>query len=148
MYVRLFYENIIPAVVEKDRLSVLRVLKAFQYSKAPENCWWVINCFEAALAIYFLDRRIIESLWEDSKGDLVPASYLDSSVPVSWSLHESDVPDICKGSFTSNGRQIAFRGVMTDEQRDTLIEKLKDGSYRKDVELLYRRTRLIPRETT
>jgi hypothetical protein len=147
-YVRLFYENIIPAVEKKDPISVLKVLKAFQYSKAPENCWWVINCFEAALAIYFLDRGIIEKLWEDSKGDLVPASYLDSSVPAVWTLPESDVPDVCKGSFTSDGKQITFRGVMTDEQRDALIEKLKDVNCRKDVELLCHQTRLIPRETT
>src|SRR5271157_4121103 len=118
MYVRLFYENIIPAVVEKDRLSVLRVLKAFQYSKAPENCWRVINCFEAALAIYFLDREIIESLWADSEADALPDSYIHSSVPVSWGSVEFHVPEICRDRFWFDGQQIAFWGVMTDEQKE------------------------------
>lgn len=148
-YVRLFYENIIPAVVKRDRISVLRVLKAFQYSKAPENCWWVINCFETALAIYFLDRKIINSLWEDSKTDTVPTSYLDSSVSVSWPSQKFfNVPAICQDSFRFDGAQIAFRGVMTDEQKEALIKELNDKSYRKDIESLYRQSRLIPKETT
>src|SRR5664279_3426397 len=148
-YVKLFYENIIPAVVEKDRMSVLRVLKAFQYSKAPENCWWVINGFETALVIYFLDCEIIESFWADSENaDPLPASYINSSMQVSWGLREFHVPAICKDSFTFDGKQIAFRGVMTDEQKEALLEQLQEEDYREDIELLCRRSRLIPRRTT
>ncbi len=147
-YVRLFYENIVPAVLNKDRTSTLRVLKAFQYSKEPDNCWWVINCFETALAIYFLDREIIKNLWKESANDPVPASYMDSSVPVSWSFQEFKVPPICRDCFKFDGMHILFRGVMTDEQREALISELRGESRRKDIELLYRRSRVIPKETT
>jgi hypothetical protein len=150
-YMKLFYENIIPAVVNKDQMSVLRVLKAFQYSKAPENCWWVINGFETALAIYFLDPEVIKGLWKDSEADPEPASYIDSSVPVSWGSREFYVPAICKDSFTFDGARIVFRGVMADAQKEALFEALKEEDYRrnrKDIELLCHRSRLIPRKTT
>jgi hypothetical protein len=32
-YVKMFYESIIPAVVDKDKEKILRILKSFQYSK-------------------------------------------------------------------------------------------------------------------
>ena len=60
-YVRVFYENIIPAVLDKDEEKTLRVLKTFQYSKL--NRFSMVNCFEIALAIYFLDADVIENLW-------------------------------------------------------------------------------------
>jgi len=36
-YTRMFYENIIGAVVDDDELKTLGVLKAFQFSKCPQN---------------------------------------------------------------------------------------------------------------
>lgn len=66
-FVRMFYENIIPAVMEKDRERTLSVLKAF-WGDSNRNKFSIIvvssivNCFEAALAIYFLDPDIIRSL--------------------------------------------------------------------------------------
>ena len=39
-YVKMFYELIIPAVMQNDEESVLTVLKAFQFSKAPDNCYF------------------------------------------------------------------------------------------------------------
>lgn len=64
-YVKMFYENIIPAVLEKNEEKTLRVLKSFQYSKT--NRFFMINCFETALAIYFLDTKVIKKLWEKAE---------------------------------------------------------------------------------
>jgi len=67
-YIRMFYENIIPAVIdgeEGNRDNVLDVLKAFEFSKAPMNRYIIINCFEAAVAINFLNPVFIEEFWRD-----------------------------------------------------------------------------------
>jgi len=68
-YCRMFYENILPAVLEKEpeikREHALQALQAFQLGEAPEHRYQIINCFEVALAIYFLDAGVIEELWND-----------------------------------------------------------------------------------
>ena len=59
-YVCEFYNHIIPAIVDRDRGSTSHVLKAFADS---ENGGWpfsIVNCFEATLAIYFLDPTLVE----------------------------------------------------------------------------------------
>ena len=52
-YVRMFYENIIPAVVEDDSERILMTLKAFQFSKEPEHRYSIINCFENSIGYLF-----------------------------------------------------------------------------------------------
>ena len=60
-YAKMFYESIIPAVLDDDPEKVLTILKCLQYNtKAPETDWGVINCFEAVLAIYFLKPKTIQ----------------------------------------------------------------------------------------
>ena len=67
---KMFYEHIIPAVLQNDEESVLTVLKAFQFSN--ENSYnLIINCFEAALPIYFLNPGIVEKLWPSISSTLV-----------------------------------------------------------------------------
>ena len=61
-YVKKFYENIIPAVEDDNPDNVLAVLNAFKFSKASEHRFLVINSFEAALAIYFLNPKTIKGL--------------------------------------------------------------------------------------
>ncbi len=61
-YLKKFYENIIPAVEEDNPDNVLAVLNAFKFSKAQEHRILVINSFEAALAIYFLNPETIKGL--------------------------------------------------------------------------------------
>lgn len=61
-YTKMFYENIIPAVTTKRIDRVADVLMAFGFSKAPEHRYLVINAFEAAIAVYFLDPNIIREL--------------------------------------------------------------------------------------
>ncbi len=73
-YIKMFYENIIPAVMKKNcEEHILMVLKAFQFSKA-HNCYHIINCFEKALAIYFLDQDIITELWTKLQWTPLPVS--------------------------------------------------------------------------
>jgi hypothetical protein len=63
-YARLFYNNIIPAVLDEDRTNTQMVLEALQLREAPESCFLIINCFEAALAIYFLNPDIVKDQWQ------------------------------------------------------------------------------------
>lgn len=65
-YVTLFYDNIIPAVTRADSESISAVLKALQFGTLLESRFPIINCFEAALAIYFLDRGKVLDVWEHS----------------------------------------------------------------------------------
>jgi hypothetical protein len=68
-YCRMFYENILPAVLAEDpeskRGHTLLALRAFQLSEAPVDRHQIINCFEVALAVYFLDAGIVKKLWAD-----------------------------------------------------------------------------------
>jgi hypothetical protein len=63
-YARLFYNNIIPAVLEEDGEKTQMVLEALQLREAPESRFLIVNCFEAALAIYFLNPDIVKAQWD------------------------------------------------------------------------------------
>lgn len=54
-YVRRFYGNIVPAVEKRDPASIQRVLEALKTGHGLGYRYHVVNCFEAALLIYFLD---------------------------------------------------------------------------------------------
>lgn len=66
-YVKRFYENIVPAVEKNEPKWVSRVIDAFRLSKAPENRYLIINCFETALAIYFLNPITIRNCSKNIK---------------------------------------------------------------------------------
>jgi hypothetical protein len=120
MYVKMFYDNIIPAVLEGDlhlkKEKTLRILKAFQYSKV--NRFIIINCFETALAIYFLDSDIINDLWYES------SSVETASWPKNFNnyLNES-----LKDKFEYNSGRIHFKGEMEDEEKEDLIRALNEA---------------------
>ena len=59
IYTRMFYENIIPAVMKNSFDNILPIIKAFQFSERQENGYQIINCFEAALVIYFINSESI-----------------------------------------------------------------------------------------
>lgn len=61
-YVTLFYDNIIPAVIDKNNKNLSSVFEAFRFSKSPENRYLIINSFEAAIAIYFIDKEYLLSI--------------------------------------------------------------------------------------
>ena len=149
-YVKLFYDNIIPASREKNLENILGVLKAFQYSKAPENRWIIINCFEVAVAIYFLDKDIIEKIWQDSKEKLVPELVRVCTVPVKDWSPTFEIPKDCKDSFKYDETElkIIFSGLMTEKQKDALLKMVKKESHIAAIKALFEKSRLIHEETT
>lgn len=67
-YTKKFYENIISAVEDSDRESCATVLLALQHGGTWPDFPDIINCFEAAVAISFLDAALIHDLWRSSPG--------------------------------------------------------------------------------
>ncbi|GAB6041061.1 hypothetical protein [Endothiovibrio diazotrophicus] len=57
-----FYDNIIPAVVEQNGDSTREVLEALGMRKGFEHNQEIVNCFEMAVAIYFLDTDLIKNI--------------------------------------------------------------------------------------
>lgn len=143
-YVRMLYENIIPAVIEKDECKTLMVLRAFQYNKAPENRYLIINCFETAIAICFLDQDIIQNLWK-SKRDLCGFSMV---LVKDWP--EDIDSSICEERFRfdSKEQQIICEGEMTEEEKNSLIDQLSRDDHKKAVAALFYQSRLDPKEIT
>ena len=64
LYVRLFYDNIVDAVLKGTEQKVMNVLKAFEFSVRPENSFHLINCFEMSIAINFLNKSQVSALWK------------------------------------------------------------------------------------
>ena len=54
-YIQEFYRNIIPAVEEHDKSSITCILKLFKWDESSDNLSYLINCFEAAIVIYFVE---------------------------------------------------------------------------------------------
>ena len=59
-YTKLYYENIIPAVIEADETAADAVFQAFDYSL--KGAHRIINTFEMAIAIYFLPIKALARL--------------------------------------------------------------------------------------
>lgn len=147
-YVKMFYENIIDAVIKDEEEKVLTVLKAFQYSKAKENGWWIINSFEAALAIYFLNPIRIETLWKKAVDKPKPTSSVETEEKVQSWPEEIIVPKECEDKFVATGETIMYNGVMTELIMNTLLEQLNNEEQKKAVKRLFDKSRLIHKETT
>lgn len=154
-YTKMFYENIIPAVVEKDSESVLQVLKAFQYSKTQR--FFIINCFETALAIYFLNPDIIKSLWADAAQEPIPESTVESFVEVYDWPQKFKIGELCEDKIEVDldWNRISFKGVMSDSEKKELLDALNtatEGNPKTEhitaIEKLYSQSRLIHEETT
>lgn len=67
-YCKLYYPNIIPAIKGSDE-HTLKVLQAFARGRGTSNRPEIIDCFEAAVGIAFLDGVRIESLWRTGQID-------------------------------------------------------------------------------
>jgi hypothetical protein len=128
LYTGMFYENIIPAVIENNEDKTVMILKAFQFSKAPENRYLIINCFETAIAIHFLDKNIIQKVLKNSE------EYDYSMVPVEdWPGPEKiEVPPEWKEKFRydSDDKQIIYEGIMKKEEKNKLEAKLTEKNIR------------------
>lgn len=145
-YVEMFYENIIPAVTEQDNESILMVLKAFHFSEADEHHYHIISCFEAALAIYFLNPGKIVSFWEKSKGHEINSFF--ARIPVSTWPNKFMIPDECAARFLNTTSTIKFNGVMSEKQRIALKEKVSARKHKKYIDQLFEKSRLLPRGKT
>jgi hypothetical protein len=72
-YVRMFYESIIPAVMKEDPESTIESLSSkisamiemFREHNLSGCLYRLINCFEAAIATYFIDSDTLNRLWND-----------------------------------------------------------------------------------
>lgn len=147
VYMRMFYEHIIPAALERDEEHILTVLKAFQFSRAPENDFFVINCFEAALAIYFLDASVIEMLWEKSATKPRGEAVVESVVEVPYWPEHFQTPEECVRQFRVDGRRIYFTGMMSSMQRRRLWSSVEEKCI-PYVDQLFEQSRVIHEEST
>lgn len=116
LYVKLFYENIIGAVVEKDNMKTAKILEAFEFSKAKENGFLVINTFEVILAVEFIDKNILAELIDTPAYDLnmVPLEVCPISVT---NIIKSDT----NLEFDEQTSQLTYRGKMSEETLHKLI---------------------------
>lgn len=151
-YCEMYYENIIPAVMEKNetikREKILTILKAFQYSKNPKKRLLIINCFEVAIAIYFLDSEIIKSLWEESEQRQPPSdSSFESTIESNDDTYKFK-PTALKKRFFIKNKTITFIGLMTEKQKHSLLKNCENENYREVIMKLFTKSRLIHKETT
>jgi len=149
-YVNAFYQNIIPAVADDDPESVLGVLKAFQYARGSEVRFLLVNCFEVALAIYFLNPEIIVEFWNKAEGIKYPDSWSINKVRVESWPKDYIIPAECQGRFRLDeaSSEIVFEGVMRESHRAALSNQLNNPRHLEAVNELFERTRLLPREMT
>ena len=64
-YINIFYENIIPAVVERNQNNISKIIEAL-FLGSSENFYPIINSFEAALPILFFDNSISQSILKNA----------------------------------------------------------------------------------
>jgi hypothetical protein len=151
-YARMFYANVIPAVEGKDEERTLLVLKAFQYSKAIANRFLITNCFEAAIAIYFLDAEVIEGLWNAAVGDGGQSSYTEAAAATPGWRNDWVPPGELRDrlAFDPATSRLVLRGVLTECDLKFLLDELPPNAeeHRSAVRELFRKSRLLPEHTT
>ncbi len=59
-YVRSFYENIGPAIEEKKPRAVKGLLAAMKMGDSAGYRYHIMDCFEAALLVYFVDPKLVD----------------------------------------------------------------------------------------
>lgn len=147
-YMKLFYENIIPAVIEKNKECVLAVLKAFQFTKTVRDKMHVVDAFEVAVAISYLDEDLVNEIWELHKEDHAPysaiSSYVESVEEPSWlsTLKEAGL-DVYYAD-----KKIWLRGMIFEKQYDTLAKEIKSDHDQLLLISLFLESRMIKRMAT
>jgi hypothetical protein len=140
LYASLFYENIIGAVDRDDRSKIISILKAFQFSKSPRNKYWIINAFEAAIAIQFLNKEILKELFDRFE------MYNFSMEPVeAWPGGMRDSDSLF---YDAGQKQLIYLGQMSDERKQEILLPLTRSDHRQAVENLYEQSRVGPLEET
>ncbi len=126
-YTKLFYENIIDAVRLKDKEKIGKVMEAFEYSKSPRNRFLIINAFEAAIAIEFIDASVIQEVRDSDFFDLNMASV------ESWPERLAK-PGICNGGFRydQESAQIIYEGEMAENERTYFLTEIEKEAENKE----------------
>ena len=63
-YLHGYYDNIVAAVENICTAATQNVLNSLHRSQEHDSQCSIMNCFEAAIAIYFLPRDVITTLWQ------------------------------------------------------------------------------------
>lgn len=147
-YMKLFFENIIPAVLEKNQESVLSVLKGFQFTTTTSKKLHVVDAFEVAVAITFLDANVIEEIWQQHDNDHYPysaiSSYIDCEYRPTWltALNDEEVD-----AYYQNER-VWLRGIITEKQFESCSNKINSETDRLLFDSLYKESRIVKRLAT
>lgn len=151
-YMRMFYENIIPAVLETNQENakdkVLTVLKSLQFSKSATNRYHVVNCFEVALAMYFINAQVIKELWGEFVDQPPPDSCVESVVNIKSWPETFKTPKECEGVFFHFDQRIVFKGVMSNAQKDLLLALVQSKQQKDSIKKVFMKSRTVHRETT
>lgn len=156
-YVKMFYENIIPAVLDNDPEAVLAVLKAFQFTGAghKQNIGedspiiikhHVVNCFEVTLATYFISPKLILEHWKAAKENVDVTSAFDSNAPFSGNTESFNIPSGLREKLWFSEGCINFKGVMKQPEKEKLIAS--NPGFNELIEKLYENSRLIHKKFT
>jgi hypothetical protein len=115
--------------------------------RAPENRYLIVNCFEAAVAIYFLAPETVERIWAKARAAGRQDSYTVTAVedrnwPRAWSP-PSALRD--RLSFDPGSSLLVLHGALTERERNALLAQLPAN--RRAVEELFEKSRLLPEAT-
>ncbi len=138
LYVRFFYENIIPAIVDKNVNNIVNVLNAFEFSKSPDNRFYISNAFELAIVIYFLDKEILGEIIKDSE------LFGFNMIPIKeW---PGDIDSKFDGKFCSDKKVklITYKGMMSERVKVSLKQKVKNTYHESEIEKLYQQSHFEP----
>lgn len=135
LYIAMFYENIIGAIVDNDKEKTLNILRAFEFSKSPDNRYLIINAFEAAIAIEFLNKEIIQEVLNN------PDLYTFNLEPVDSWPDKIQTDQLC---YNSSDKELTYTGVMTAKERDRLKNIITDSQQKLIIDRLYHQSHMHP----
>lgn len=139
LYVKMFYENIIPAVTTMNIQNISNILKAFEFSKSKENRFYFINAFEVAIAIFFLDNEKISKV----KGDKLHNFNL-VAVDNNWPLKNGEFPNSFR--FEEDSMLIIFEGIMSEKDKHNLMNHFFTEEHKSKIEGLNKQSCQEPYE--
>ncbi|MDD5269263.1 MAG: hypothetical protein PHO08_19470 [Methylococcales bacterium] len=61
-YLKVFYENIIPAIEDKSKIHISNIIRAVYDDKKSADPYRIVSCFEVILMINFLDKKIVREV--------------------------------------------------------------------------------------
>lgn len=147
-YMKLFFENIIPAVIERNEESVLSVLKSFQFANTTTEKLHVVDAFEVSVAISFLDANMIKDIWQQHDNDHDPysaiSSYVDCAHEPKWlkTLTDNEIDVHYKDS------QIWLRGIITGLQSEKCLREILSENDRLIFRSLFNESRIVKKQAT